>query len=86
MQWIIPFEEKHIATDNFQKRTWASAEWFRADSGLIATQISESVLGLSFLRFAQVALPSGEPSWGKPLPRRDGVAVWMGRASYSWAP
>ena len=53
MQWIAP-SEKDAATDTLEKRLWAAADQFRANSGLSAAQYSQPVLGLIFLRFAEV--------------------------------
>jgi len=53
MQWIAP-SEKDLATDTLEKRLWASADQFRANSSLSAAQYSQPVLGLIFLRFAEV--------------------------------
>ena len=39
---------------SLEKRLWAAADQFRANSGLSATQYSQPVLGLIFLRFAEV--------------------------------
>lgn len=33
MQWIAP-SEKDVATDTLEKRLWAAADQFRANSGL----------------------------------------------------
>ena len=53
MHWIAP-SEKDNATDTLEKRLWAAADQFRANSGLSAAQYSQPVLGLIFLRFAEV--------------------------------
>jgi type I restriction enzyme M protein len=53
MQWIAP-SEKDLATDTLEKRLWSAADQFRANSGLSAAQYSQPVLGLIFLRFAEV--------------------------------
>jgi type I restriction enzyme M protein len=53
MQWIAP-SEKDVATDTLEKRLWSAADQFRANSGLSAAQYSQPVLGLIFLRFAEV--------------------------------
>ena len=56
MHWITP-SEKDQATDTLEKRLWAAADQFRADSGLGAAQYSGGRppgprLGLILLRFA----------------------------------
>ena len=53
MQWIAP-SEKDIATETLEKRLWAAADQFRANSGLKSQEYSAPVLGLIFLRFAEV--------------------------------
>src|SRR2546423_5118071 len=53
MQWIAP-SEKDVATDTLEKRLWAAADQLRANSGLTSAQYSAPVLGLIFLRFAEV--------------------------------
>ena len=53
MTWVAP-SEKDTATDTLEKRLWAAADQFRANSGLSAAQYSQPVLGLIFLRFAEV--------------------------------
>src|SRR5437868_3485402 len=53
MQWIAP-SEKDVATDTLEKRLWAAADQLRANSGLNAAQYSQPVLGLIFLRFAEI--------------------------------
>ena len=52
MQWIAK-SEKDAATDTLEKRLWAAADQFRANSGLTAQQYSSPILGLIFLRFAE---------------------------------
>lgn len=53
MQWIAP-SEKDAGTTALEKRLWDAADQFRANSGLTAAQYSQPVLGLIFLRFAEV--------------------------------
>lgn len=53
MQWIAP-SEKDAATDTLEKRLWAAADQFRANSGLKPQEYSGPILGLIFLRFAEV--------------------------------
>ena len=52
MHWIAP-TERDTATDTLERRLWAAADQFRANSGLTAAQYSAPVLGLIFLRFAE---------------------------------
>jgi type I restriction enzyme M protein len=53
MLWVAP-SEKDTATDALEKRLWDAADQLRANSGLNAAQYSTPVLGLIFLRFADV--------------------------------
>lgn len=53
MQWVAP-TEKDTGTDTLEKRLWDAADQFRANSSLSAAQYSQPVLGLIFLRFAEV--------------------------------
>jgi len=53
MIWIAPSEKDN---DNaaLEKRLWDAADQFRANSGLKSQEYSAPVLGLIFLRFAEV--------------------------------
>jgi type I restriction enzyme M protein len=53
MQWIAT-AEKDTATDTLEKRLWDAADQFRANSGLKPQEYSGPILGLIFLRFAEV--------------------------------
>ncbi len=53
MLWVAP-SEKDTATTTREKRLWDSADQFRANSGLKAQEYSGPILGLIFLRFADV--------------------------------
>jgi type I restriction enzyme M protein len=53
MKWVAP-SEKNAASDTLEKRLWDAADQSRANSSLSAAQYSQPVLGLIFLRFAQV--------------------------------
>jgi type I restriction enzyme M protein len=53
MQWIAP-SEKDAAATSLEKRLWDAADQFRANSGLKAQEYSGPILGLIFLRFAEV--------------------------------
>src|SRR5258706_10413012 len=52
MRWVAP-TEKDTANQTLEKRLWAAADQFRANSGLKAGQYSTPVLGLIFLRFSE---------------------------------
>ena len=53
MHWIAS-TEKDTAANTLEKRLWDAADQFRANSGLKAQEYSAPVLGLIFLRFAEV--------------------------------
>jgi type I restriction enzyme M protein len=53
MHWIAP-TEKNAASTSLEKRLWDAADQFRANSGLKAQEYSGPILGLIFLRFAEV--------------------------------
>ncbi len=53
MHWVAP-SAKDTLTDTLEKRLWDSADQFRANSGLKAQEYSSPILGLIFLRFAEV--------------------------------
>lgn len=53
MKWIAP-SEKDIGNSALEKRLWDAADQFRANSGLKAQEYSGPILGLIFLRFAEV--------------------------------
>lgn len=53
MKWIAP-SEKDAGAETLEDRLWAAADQLRANSGLTSAQYSQPVLGLIFLRFAEV--------------------------------
>jgi type I restriction enzyme M protein len=53
MHWVAP-SEKDTANAVLEKRLWDAADQFRANSGLKSQEYSAPVLGLIFLRFAEV--------------------------------
>jgi type I restriction enzyme M protein len=53
MHWIAP-SEKDTASASLEKRLWDAADQFRANSSLKAQEYSGPILGLIFLRFAEV--------------------------------
>lgn len=53
MQWIAP-TEKDTANETLEKKLWAAADQLRANSGLTSQEYSTPVLGIIFLRFAEV--------------------------------
>jgi len=52
-RWIAP-PEKDAAKSTLEKNLWDAADQFRANSGLKAQEYSGPILGLIFLRFAEV--------------------------------
>ena len=54
MRWVAP-TEKDAATATLEKRLWDAADQYRANSGLKSQEYSAPVLGLIFLRFAEVS-------------------------------
>jgi type I restriction enzyme M protein len=53
MLWVAP-SEKDTGTQTLEDRLWKAADELRANSGLTSAQYSTPVLGLIFLRFADV--------------------------------
>jgi len=53
MHWIAP-SEKDATNGTLEKRLWDAADQFRANSGLKSQEYSAPVLGLIFLRFAEL--------------------------------
>ena len=53
MKWVERAEEDSAAA-SLEKRLWAAADQLRANSGLKAQEYSSPILGLIFLRFAEV--------------------------------
>jgi type I restriction enzyme M protein len=64
MHWIAP-SEKDAANGTLEKRLWAAADRFRANSGLKSQEYSTPVLGLIFLRFAEVRFAAQRARLGK---------------------
>src|SRR5882672_2003359 len=64
MQWIAP-TEKDSANGSLEKRLWDAADQFRANSGLKSQEYSAPVLGLIFLRFAEVRFAAQRASLEK---------------------
>ena len=53
MHWIAP-SVKDSASKTLEERLWEAADQFHANSGLKAQEYSGPILGLIFLRFAEV--------------------------------
>ena len=68
MRWIAP-TEKDLASTTLEKRLWDAADQFRANSGLKPQEYSGPILGLIFLRFAEVRYAAQraklEQAWAK---------------------
>jgi type I restriction enzyme M protein len=64
LQWIAP-SEKDTVNGTLETRLWDAADQFRANSGLTAAQYSQPVLGLIFLRFAEVRFVAQRTKLGK---------------------
>jgi type I restriction enzyme M protein len=60
MHWVAP-SEKNDSNGTLEKRLWESADQFRANSGLKSQEYSAPVLGLIFLRFAEVRFVANTP-------------------------
>jgi hypothetical protein len=82
MRWVAP-TEKDTANQTLEKRLWAAADQFRANSGLKAGQYSTPVLGLIFLRFAEARFAQRRAQLGNAaaLERRTGLLVAVGNAA-----
>ena len=67
MHWIAPSEKD---TDNaaLEKRLWDTADQFRANSGLKAQEYSGPILGIIFLRFAEVRFAVERAKLESPSP------------------
>ncbi len=72
MHWIAP-SEKDTATAALEKRLWDAADQFRANSGLKAQEYSGPILGLIFLRFAEVRFVAQRTKLSLPSPSGRGV-------------
>ena len=67
MIWIAP-PEKNTESAALEKRLWNAADQFRANSGLKAQEYSAPVLGLIFLRFAEVRFAAQRAKLATPAP------------------
>jgi type I restriction enzyme M protein len=73
MLWIAP-SEKDAASTSLEKRLWDAADQFRANSGLKAQEYSGPILGLIFLRFAEVRFAIQRTKLSLPSPASGGGA------------
>lgn len=67
MHWIAS-PEKDTAAATLEKRLWDAADQFRANSGLKAQEYSGPILGLIFLRFAEVRFAAQRAKLSLPSP------------------
>src|SRR6266436_8795129 len=67
MHWMAP-SERDAATDTLEKRLWAAADQLRANSGLTSQQYGQPVLGLIFLRFAELRFAAKRTQLECPSP------------------
>jgi type I restriction enzyme M protein len=67
MTWIAASEKD---TDNaaLEKRLWSAADQFRANSGLKSQEYSAPILGVIFLRFAEVRIAAKRAQLETPSP------------------
>ncbi|HQR50581.1 MAG TPA: class I SAM-dependent DNA methyltransferase, partial [Methylophilaceae bacterium] len=72
MHWIAP-SERDAASTSLEKRLWDAADQFRANSGLKAQEYSGPILGLIFLRFAEVRFAIQRSKLSLPSPSGRGV-------------
>ena len=76
MQWIAP-AEKDTNNAALEERLWDAADQFRANSGLKAQEYSAPVLGLIFLRFAEVRFAAQRAQLEKASAPPGVAAAWM---------
>ncbi|MFA7234052.1 MAG: type I restriction-modification system subunit M N-terminal domain-containing protein [Terrimicrobiaceae bacterium] len=88
MQWIAP-SEKDADNAVLEKRLWDAANQLWAGAGLKQSEYSEPVLGLIFLRFAEVRFSAQRkklelPTTGSfPTGRGKGESAQLGRGADS---
>jgi type I restriction enzyme M protein len=67
MLWVAP-SERDTANAALEKRLWDAADQFRANSGLKSQEYSAPVLGLIFLRFAEIRFAAKRAQLESPSP------------------
>jgi type I restriction enzyme M protein len=72
MHWVAP-SEKDTANGSLEKRLWDSGDQFRANSGLKAQEYSGPILGIIFLRFAEVRFAKHRATLELPSPSGRGA-------------
>lgn len=62
---LLPAEGTHLRTDlnALQSKLWEAADQLRANSGLKASEYSTPVLGLIFLRYADLRFAAVHGAW-----------------------
>jgi len=79
MRWVAA-SEKDNGTATLEKRLWDAADQLRANSGLTAQQYSGPILGLIFLRFAEVRFAAERRAAGRPIIQFDCQIAAIARA------
>ena len=72
MHWVAP-SEKDATNGTLEKKLWDAADQFRANSGLKSQEYSAPVLGLIFLRFAEVRFAAQRAKLKLPSPSGRGA-------------
>jgi len=72
MHWIAP-TEKDTANGSLERKLWDTADQFRANSGLKAQEYSGPILGIIFLRFAEVRFALQRAKLEPPSPSGRGA-------------
>lgn len=89
MHWIAP-SEKEPDSSAPEKRLWDAADQFRANSDLKSQEYSAPVLGLIFLRFAEVRFAAKRSQLESPSPlageRAESCSGARRRARWCWCP
>src|SRR4030095_2809705 len=80
MHWVAP-SEKDTTNGTLEKRLWDAADQFRANSGLKSQEYSAPVLGLIFLRFAEVRFAAQRANRLVP-PRSVSIQTTRGESCY----
>jgi hypothetical protein len=90
MRWVAP-TEKDEANHQLEKRLWAAADQFRANSGLKAEQYSTTVFGLVDLKEGKGEVVCGRVQLFKVTNDKEGLVsreglmrLWTDRVDY-WA-
>ena len=82
LHWIAPTEGNSTSA-SLEKRLWDAADPFRANSGLKAQEYSGPILGLIFLRFAEVRFAAQRARLKKAGSSSRQPAAWMSQPPIS---